>query len=108
MKRGILRFDTTLTDEMKELKNEQREYRKEIKELKELNKNATQEMRQRREDLQETNNKIEEIESEKREKYIFIQCLSIDTDNPNVLTQAMVGFSEKKMELTVKVNEAKR
>lgn len=47
-----------------------------------------------REELQEANKKIEQQESEKQRKNIVVQGISIGTNNPNLLREAMGNYIE--------------
>ncbi|CAG9831357.1 unnamed protein product [Diabrotica balteata] len=99
---------TQLKREITELKDQQSDYKDEIRKLRETNEKDIKQIGQLKKEITAANEKIENLEREKKRKNVVIQGLNIDTNDQKLLREAVENFLEKELQVSVDVNGVRK
>lgn len=95
-----------LSSEIKKIRDEQQEYRKEIKELKTQNETLYKENSKMKEIIGDLDERLDQMENEKRRNNVVIQGMSIKTSDHEQLKNSMKYFMEQELNINVEIKKA--
>lgn len=97
-----------LTIEVKEIRKGQELYREEINRITEENRKLKEENVMIKKEMKIMKDRLDTMERDKRSNNVVIQGLKVDTDDRNILKEAVKNFMDKELEIDVKIEMATR